>query len=48
METKVLVSFFSRRSMAKKNKKEHFLTAARDLELGSVDILFDKIMADSE
>ena len=34
--------------LAKKNKKEHFLTAARDLELGSVDILFDKIMADSE
>ena len=34
--------------LAKKNKKAHFLTAARDLELGSVDILFDKIMADSE
>ena len=30
------------------DKKEHFLTAARDLELGSVDILFDKIMANSE
>ena len=33
---------------AKKNKKEHFLTSARDLELDGVDILFDKIMADTE
>ena len=39
---------FTAEILAKKNKKEHFLTAARDLELGSVDILFDKIMADSE
>ena len=39
---------FTAEVLAKKNKKEHFLTAARDLELGSVDILFDKIMANSE
>ena len=32
------------KSLAKKNKKEHFLTSARDLELDGVDILFDKIM----
>ena len=34
--------------LAKKNKKEHFLKVARDLELDGVDILFNKIMADSE
>ena len=30
--------------LAKKNKKEHFLTAARDLELDGSEELFNKIM----
>ena len=39
---------FTAEMLAKKNKKDHFLTAARDLELDGVDILFDKLMADTE
>ena len=35
---------FAAEVLAKKNKKEHFLTAARDLELDGSDELFNMIM----